>query len=761
LTGIGVIEGYPDDSFRPGATISRGAAAAIVARLFLGPDTANNLVNSATPFSDVPADHWASGYIAFCVSRGITEGYPDGTYRPGAQLRASQFAIMILRALGYGANGEYSGDNWAVNAIVDGVRYGILNGIEADFTDFAPRNDVAQYAFNALFAGFVDFSWDIQNYQPRPTPADRSLYETVFRNLDRSSDFGDGDDLGRPTLTWLYGAETVFEGIPEPVAVFNKDFTQADLFRVVGNPDDTDGNIIGCVNTDVDGKDDTAGNLYFDRLERTKSAGLPDLNNATVLGDNVNGVRTYIYRVRYNEDPTDFMFVVIAPIFVDKAKFTGIDEDNLFADVDEDDPALFYRGEEGHYFEAVSGEISGVLTVVSNDRDALTLDGAKKDIARGADDDSFQPGSDPVSFYVDEFGFVLYQIEGPAVVKGVAFVAEVVQRILPPGAGGFMEVAYFATIIDTDGEEKKEIPTKEIPALGLGVGVTQLNNVYTYEIKDGLYEFTVFNGTATTDTWGIAEELGGWTTDTLHNLTGGTDINTATANTKVILAKLAGTPPTRYDGFETRTISTLTDITLAGGRAVAVSLGDPANAIANIVYIFDEYTQTKIDDFVFVIGLNIQQIAGGRALDIIAKGAKLEGVASTIVVNNPTAVNPLALYSSIEVSAGAIGTNELASVSSLTTRHIAGETIKTEGNVFMDPSNPTSPDTDGEIVSTAVFHVITVTRNGSGVATGASVTSPTSLERELVGKDVAYVVRNADDQVTAIYIIIGGEGIGP
>ena len=49
-------------------------------------------------FSDVSEDHWAYDYIYECSSRGIINGYPDGTFKPEKQLQACEFIKMVCCA---------------------------------------------------------------------------------------------------------------------------------------------------------------------------------------------------------------------------------------------------------------------------------------------------------------------------------------------------------------------------------------------------------------------------------------------------------------------------------------------------------------------------------------------------------------------------------------------------------------------------------------------------------------------------------------
>lgn len=73
-----IIGGYPDGTFKPGNTISRGQAAAIIAKMIkLDMSSVKN-----PGFKDVTT---ANGYykaIAALAEKGIISGYGDGRYGP-------------------------------------------------------------------------------------------------------------------------------------------------------------------------------------------------------------------------------------------------------------------------------------------------------------------------------------------------------------------------------------------------------------------------------------------------------------------------------------------------------------------------------------------------------------------------------------------------------------------------------------------------------------------------------------------------------
>jgi hypothetical protein len=53
------------------------------------------------PFTDVPVDDWAYGYIQWAYCHGIISGYSDGTFRPSAPTTRGQVAKMLVGAAGW------------------------------------------------------------------------------------------------------------------------------------------------------------------------------------------------------------------------------------------------------------------------------------------------------------------------------------------------------------------------------------------------------------------------------------------------------------------------------------------------------------------------------------------------------------------------------------------------------------------------------------------------------------------------------------
>ncbi len=150
LTSLGILEGT-DGKFNPQDVLTREQGAKIIAYLMLGKEGAEALSTSVAPFKDVASGRWSAGFIAYCASQGIIGGYGNGNFGPTDTLTGNQFAKMLLVALGYGVNGEFTGPNWAIEVAKYALTEGIFDGnLGANFDAGVKREEAALYAFNAL-----------------------------------------------------------------------------------------------------------------------------------------------------------------------------------------------------------------------------------------------------------------------------------------------------------------------------------------------------------------------------------------------------------------------------------------------------------------------------------------------------------------------------------------------------------------------------------------------------------------------------------
>jgi PKD repeat protein len=100
----GIVQGYPDGSYRPTQAVTRDQMAVYISRALAGGDDGVNVPTGVTEptFGDVGEDYWAYRYIEYCAGEGVVQGYPDGTYRPSDTVTRGQMAVYIARAVAGG-----------------------------------------------------------------------------------------------------------------------------------------------------------------------------------------------------------------------------------------------------------------------------------------------------------------------------------------------------------------------------------------------------------------------------------------------------------------------------------------------------------------------------------------------------------------------------------------------------------------------------------------------------------------------------------
>ena len=88
-----IITGFPDGSFRPDDTVTRGQMAILLSRAFKLTEEADYI------FHDITEDSKAYIHVKRIMAEGIAEGYPDGSFHPDRPLNRAEFAGFMARAL--------------------------------------------------------------------------------------------------------------------------------------------------------------------------------------------------------------------------------------------------------------------------------------------------------------------------------------------------------------------------------------------------------------------------------------------------------------------------------------------------------------------------------------------------------------------------------------------------------------------------------------------------------------------------------------
>ncbi|WP_054693112.1 S-layer homology domain-containing protein [Syntrophomonas palmitatica] len=93
MAGKDLIKGFPDGGFHPKEGLTRAQAATLLVKT-AGLNAAGKKTGQ---FKDVPADHWAAGYIAAASEAGYLKGYPDGSFLPEKKLSRAEGISLFMR----------------------------------------------------------------------------------------------------------------------------------------------------------------------------------------------------------------------------------------------------------------------------------------------------------------------------------------------------------------------------------------------------------------------------------------------------------------------------------------------------------------------------------------------------------------------------------------------------------------------------------------------------------------------------------------
>ena len=150
MQGRGLLQGYPDGSFRPDAPVTRAELLVVLLRSL--EIEANGPTDAA--FADVPSTHWAAPVVASARRLGFASGYPNGTFRPDAPMTRAEAAALLYRAYP-----DVSGDprapfpdvpeeHWAGAAIEALAAAGVVNGDPSG--RFLPNRTVTRAELSVL-----------------------------------------------------------------------------------------------------------------------------------------------------------------------------------------------------------------------------------------------------------------------------------------------------------------------------------------------------------------------------------------------------------------------------------------------------------------------------------------------------------------------------------------------------------------------------------------------------------------------------------
>ncbi|MGE5486154.1 MAG: S-layer homology domain-containing protein [Ignavibacteriales bacterium] len=177
LAALGVLAGYPDGTFKPDNNITRAEFAKIACVLAGLSSSGDILKDSPSRFSDVPAGQWYTGWVNLAVSQGYMKGYPDGTFKPSANISNAEVLTVLCRLLGY--NDNLPGE-WPTEYLVKAADEDISDGVKFDAGAPATRGNVAQFAEQSLDVTLVEWSKENEKFEDVTDDDEDTLMDTSF-----------------------------------------------------------------------------------------------------------------------------------------------------------------------------------------------------------------------------------------------------------------------------------------------------------------------------------------------------------------------------------------------------------------------------------------------------------------------------------------------------------------------------------------------------------------------------------------------------
>ena len=299
LNGMGVFKGYEDGSFQPQGNITRAEVAAIVYRVYTADvkDAKASMYATYNKFSDMTGAGWAQGYIGYCANAALVKGYPNGTFQPSGKVTGYEVLTMILRAIGYDKNNEFSGADWALHVAQTAQQAHVLDNVKGvDLNAPATRELVAELLFRAIAKAPMVTYTAAFGYQTVSFNGDKNSNKTFsendtlgYKSFKLKSEASD-DEFGRLTTEWTYDVgdkKTVVD--VEPLATYTEAAKNCDIYADSGLKKDK----VLDVYTNSDTKDGTY--TIADNKNDSKQA---DQGRLTlVYKDRIVNIDTYLTEV--------------------------------------------------------------------------------------------------------------------------------------------------------------------------------------------------------------------------------------------------------------------------------------------------------------------------------------------------------------------------------------------------------------------------------------------------------------------------------
>lgn len=151
LNTVGIMKGT-GTSFNLAGKLKRNEAAAFIVRLLGDEDKVlnNKPTYAYTSYEDVSPDEWYAPYVGYCDQEGIINGSSDSSFRPLDFVSEKEFLKMVLVALSYRYNIDFSWDSVYYTAYTKGLVKGSEYKTKVNDEKNYLRGNVTEVIYEAL-----------------------------------------------------------------------------------------------------------------------------------------------------------------------------------------------------------------------------------------------------------------------------------------------------------------------------------------------------------------------------------------------------------------------------------------------------------------------------------------------------------------------------------------------------------------------------------------------------------------------------------
>lgn len=663
LTAIGVINGNADGTFAPEGNFTRAEAATLITYLTLGKTVADALPTGATKFTDVPATHWAAKYVQYCAQEGIVAGVGNGKFDPDAKLTATQWALMLLGALGYNAKNEgIGGTGWEIATTKLAMKAGVASA--EDLSGTFNRDMAAKMALNTLTANMVEYkttgtnitigdttistgastatpvegsTTDGSNYDGKTGDGKMQFCEQHFKTLKLGSTT---DDFGRTANVWKLGTTTVATYAKAADLTYTTTVKGSTLYKDLGLTKTFNGTVNYAVNggsasvTSYDGVAKTSawtigGNGTVTEVYKTVDT------NGDLTALNIVEIQTFIGQVTAVTKATS---TTERTVTVAGRTFTT----NEFA---VDDYVLYTLGNSKiQSMKAAPVAATGKVTAVNSTtgKESFVVDGKTYEYSATNSTKSATLGA-TATLYLDNYGYVILNTGAQTTTNYAVVVA------LGTKADSYYGGTDVAKLVLSDGSV---VDAEYKVAAGSTLDSTTLSNSNTEGV---IVSYTITNDVYTLTPVTVSAKVANVTTNKAAlTQSNGTSIE-AYADSKTVFIVRSGDSAKNYTYKAYTGIAAVPSMT--GVTATTAYVGSPA--MAKVVYITagtDAGTTSSKAVFVTSVGAQIQEefaADGTTKLQYVLQNAVVDGKVTTIKVKGNTAT-PTGLYATVNIDSNGL-----------------------------------------------------------------------------------------------------------